>query len=65
MNGLEPNEDSIAEATRLLKPLLDNPSSCNGTNPVFDFCLKKAAGQRVLLMCDTALRREGQALPWV
>lgn len=65
MNKLEPKEESLVEAEKLLKALIDAPSACNGTNPVFNFCLKKAAGQRVLLMSDTALSREGAGIPWV
>jgi hypothetical protein len=65
MNGLEPNEASLPEARRLLKEIIDNPSANNGTNVLFDFCVRKSKGQSVLLMCDTALKREGKKLPWV
>jgi hypothetical protein len=64
MNGLQPVEESLDEARRLLRPILENPSQGNNTNPIFDFCVKKAAGQRLLLMCDTALRRKNTVLPW-
>lgn len=65
MNGLEPVDESMHEAKRLLTQIVDNPSEGNQTNPVFDFCVKKTAGQRLLLLCDTAIRRNGRELPWV
>lgn len=65
MNGLEPVEESMEEAARLLLQIVDNPSEGNRTNPIFDFCVKKMAGQRVLLLCDTALRRNDVKLPWM
>ena len=65
LNGLEPKEESVKEASRLLEQILDKPSSGNDTNPIFDFCVKKTAGQRILLLCDTALRRNNVILPWV
>ena len=64
LNDLEPSPANIAEAASLVGKLIYRPDEPAQSGPVFNFCIKWMGRERVALMTQTAIVREGRHIKW-
>ena len=64
LNDLEPNPANIAETASLVRKLIYRPDEPAQSGPVFNFCIKWMGRERVALMTQTAIVREGRHIKW-